>query len=181
MTHRRCADTCEEQCNTWELWLGGGAMQSSQQPMHKQQTGCTQLHVCRIQLQVCFMQLQVHCTHKHVHVLVQAIPQDQVVGHGQPVWLHGVVLSKIERRELAWKQVGQRHECQGVSKARNKPAGVTCSMWCTAARSTGLHRSELMKRGRASNTHCHRSMPPCSSWGLTWFSEATGALLLKCC
>lgn len=45
------------------------------------------------------------CTHKHVHVLVQAIAQDQVVGHGQPMWLHGVVLTKIEGGELAWKQV----------------------------------------------------------------------------
>lgn len=34
-------------------------------------------------------------THKHVHVLVQLIAQHQVVCHGQPVRLHGVVGTKV--------------------------------------------------------------------------------------
>lgn len=39
-------------------------------------------------------------TYVNLHVLVQPVPQHQVVRHGKPVRLHGVVLPEIEGLEL---------------------------------------------------------------------------------
>lgn len=56
-------------------------------------------------------------THEDVHVLVQVIPQHQLVGHCEPVGLHRVILAEIKRRKLA---CSQQSIC--LIKVSNSPA-----------------------------------------------------------
>ncbi len=58
-----------------------------------------------------------------VEITVQAVPQDELVGHGYALRLHGVVRSVIVARVVIWHE-GKRQDTARRGQGRRRAAGV---------------------------------------------------------